>query len=59
MDYLTYLDRFTKFTDIPHQKKNATYAAYVRSLHDYLVSFLKRTQPLLDLNDIIGPKVGR
>jgi splicing factor 3A subunit 3 len=40
---------------VPPQRKNATYTKYVRALRDYLEGFLRRTQPLLDVGEVVGP----
>ena len=57
LDYMAYLSRFSKFDDIPEARKNATYGAYLRDLYDYLRGYLQRTQPLVDIDDVVGPKV--
>lgn len=41
---------------MPAQRKNATYTKYVRALHEYLAGFLRRTQPLLALEEVVGPE---
>jgi len=54
-DYITFLETFTKFEKIPQEKRTtAGYQAYLRELYDYLVSFFQRTQPLVDLEEVIG-----
>ena len=43
---------------MPAQRKNATYTKYVRALNEYLEGFLRRTQPLLELEgEVVGPTV--
>jgi len=54
-DYMTYLETFLKFEKIPQEKRiTAGYQAYLRELYDYLLSFFQRTQPLVDLEEVIG-----
>ncbi len=53
-DYVTYLDNFYKFTDHFEQKEDPKYQKYVKDVSDYLVSFLKKSQPLLDLEKFIS-----
>lgn len=41
---------------MPAQRKKATYTKYVRALNEYLEGFLRRTQPLLDVEgEVVGP----
>jgi splicing factor 3A subunit 3 len=58
VDYLKYLENFYKLDQIPEQRKNATYAAYLKDLFDYLLGFFKKTQPLVDEEEVVGSKVG-
>lgn len=48
--YLQYLDKFADFNDKsiygPSRFRDPEYFSYVADLHNYLVSFLKRTHPL-------------
>jgi splicing factor 3A subunit 3 len=49
LDYMTYLDTFYKFSD-KNVTKDTIYSSYLKDLQEYLVSFIKRSQPLLDIN---------
>ncbi|KAH7930710.1 hypothetical protein BV22DRAFT_1000132 [Leucogyrophana mollusca] len=55
LPYLQYLDvLLTTQSDLLHKelsgetKRTKDYESYIQNLHDYLLSFLKRTQPLVD-----------
>ncbi|XP_058806048.1 splicing factor 3A subunit 3 [Phymastichus coffea] len=50
-DYITYLSTFDHLFDIPKDRKNAEYRRYVESLLEYLMEFLGRVKPLLDINN--------
>ncbi|XP_001606271.1 splicing factor 3A subunit 3 [Nasonia vitripennis] len=50
VDYITYLSTFDHLFDIPKDRKNAEYRRYVETLLEYLMDFLGRVRPLLDLN---------
>lgn len=56
VDYLTYLSHFADFTGVPSSAKtqSAPYQAYLRDLKAYLLDFYRRTQPLVDLDDVIA-----
>lgn len=50
VDYLTYVCTFSKFDELPESRVySRKYKEYLTALYNYLVSFLKRTQPLLVL----------
>lgn len=49
-DYITYLSTFDHLFDIPKDRKNAEYRRYVECLLEYLMEFLGRVKPLLDMN---------
>lgn len=52
MDYLAFLSNFDRFADIPvSSKKTGSYREYLGSLKEYLITFLARTRPLLDVNE--------
>lgn len=51
LDYMTYLDTFYKFSD-KNVTKDTIYSSYLKDLQEYLVSFIKRSQPLLDINRV-------
>ncbi|KAF2072991.1 hypothetical protein CYY_005703 [Polysphondylium violaceum] len=55
IDYITFLGSFYMFTynDISRMKVLA-YREYLDKIYKYLVSFIERTQPLLDLNQTIS-----
>jgi splicing factor 3A subunit 3 len=47
MDYITYVQQFTQFSQIPRSLKfQKAYMEYVEGLLRYLISFHERTQPL-------------
>lgn len=50
VDYITFLSIFDHFSEIPKDRKNADYRRYLETLLDYLVHYLSRVRPLLDLN---------
>lgn len=52
MDYFSYLDKFYEFQNISLETKNEEYATYLHNLHNYLVDFYSRSQPLSDLSTI-------
>jgi splicing factor 3A subunit 3 len=49
VDYIEYLERFSSFPD-RDSVKNQKYVEYVDSLCKYLVNFVKRTQPMYDID---------
>ncbi|CAG9534251.1 unnamed protein product [Cercopithifilaria johnstoni] len=52
MDYLAFLSNFDRFVDIPmSSKKTGSYREYLGSLKEYLITFLARTRPLLNVDD--------
>ncbi|RLN97796.1 hypothetical protein BBJ28_00013664 [Nothophytophthora sp. Chile5] len=56
IDYLAYLASFSDFSAIPaaQKTKSAAYQQYLKELKGYLLDFYRRTQPLVDLDDVIG-----
>ncbi|EKU22951.1 splicing factor 3A subunit 3 [Nannochloropsis gaditana CCMP526] len=56
-DYQTYLSRLADFSVVPAGKKNAAWARYVHNLYNYLHSFIQRTQPLLNVEEILDGNV--
>jgi len=56
VDFLTYVQNFYKFEQFPETRfYNRNYKEYVTQLYEYLVSFMKRAQPLLVLENELGP----
>ncbi|KAG1684621.1 hypothetical protein DVH05_010675 [Phytophthora capsici] len=55
IDYLVYLASFSDFSAIPATQKtqSAPYQQYLKDLKEYLLDFYRRTQPLVDLDDVI------
>jgi len=51
IDYVGYLSVFDQLFDIPKEKKNASYKAYLHSLLSYLEEYCLRIRPLVDLQD--------
>lgn len=55
LEYSAYLEELQQTHKIPStQKTTKSYREYIASLHAYLLSFLERTQPLLDLEKIFS-----
>lgn len=56
VDYLTFLAHFSEFSDIPQAEKlrSSAYQTYLRDLKAYLLDFYRRTQPLVDLDDVVA-----
>jgi len=56
VDYLTYVQQFYKFAQFPDTRfYNRNYKQYIAQLCEYLISFMKRAQPLLVLENELGP----
>lgn len=51
VDYVTYLNIFDQFYDIPKDRKNSNYKEYMDVLLKYLAYYCSRVKPLLDLNE--------
>lgn len=51
IDYISFIQKFDKFADIPKERKTGDYRTFLRTLTDYLYSFISRTKPLLDLDN--------
>jgi len=50
LDYLTYLTTYDRFFEFPKDRKmNLDYKKYLRFLADYLIGFLQKINPLLNL----------
>lgn len=49
MDYVTYSTRFDQLYNIPRERKNQEYRAYLGGLLDYLYGYLQRVKPLMDV----------
>ena len=52
MDYVAYLSIFDRLFDLPRDKKNADYRTYLQSLVDYLVVYVARVKPLMDIDSL-------
>lgn len=52
LDYVTYLNNFDTFHEIPIKAKDSNYKHYLVDLLNYLKSFFARTQPLLSVAQI-------
>lgn len=51
VDYVTYLTLFDRLFELPKEiKKQAEYRTYLQGLVDYLVEYVARVQPLVDLD---------
>ncbi|CAI5729869.1 unnamed protein product [Hyaloperonospora brassicae] len=55
IDYLAFLASFSDFSAIPAAQKTQSvpYKQYLKDLKEYLLDFYRRTQPLVDLDDVI------
>jgi splicing factor 3A subunit 3 len=55
-DYLTWLQNFDKLQKVPLYLKQTSkkYLIYLTELKDYLVSFFKKTQPLIEFEEVKG-----
>lgn len=58
-DYLTFLTKFDNFSEIPQAKKFlpfnfSKYKQYLTDLSDYLLSFQSRTNPLAEMDVLVG-----
>ncbi|VDN59138.1 unnamed protein product [Dracunculus medinensis] len=52
LDYIAFLNHYDRFAEIPiSSKKTGSYRDYLFCLKDYLVDFLARTRPILDVED--------
>lgn len=49
---MTYLTIFDCLFDIPRDKKNFEYRTYLQSLVDYLVDYVARVKPLMDIDSL-------
>lgn len=56
LDYSQFLKALGRFEDIPEQEKlrGKAYAGFLEDLREYLGGFLGRTQPLVDLEEVLG-----
>jgi splicing factor 3A subunit 3 len=52
VDYVAYLSVFDRLFDLPREKKNAEYRIYLQSLVDYLVEYVARVKPLMDIDNL-------
>nr|CAG4646913.1 EOG090X03G1 [Megafenestra aurita] len=52
IDYINYLNIFDRLFDIPKEKKNGDYRNYLQSLVDYLVDYVSRVKPVMDLDNL-------
>ncbi|XP_057365401.1 splicing factor 3A subunit 3-like [Daphnia carinata] len=52
VDYINYLNIFDRLFDIPRDKKNGEYRNYLQGLVDYLVDYVARVKPVMDLDNL-------
>nr|CAG4646131.1 EOG090X03G1 [Macrothrix elegans] len=50
LDYMSFLNVFDRFFDIPKEKKNTDYRNYLQGLVDYLADYVARVKPVMDLD---------
>ena len=53
VDYVTYLTLFDQLAELPRDRKNSEYRAYLEALLDYLHDYLTRVKPLTDFEESI------
>ena len=53
VDYVTYLTTFDQLFELPRDRKNSEYRAYLEALLDYLHDYLVRVKPLTDFEESI------
>ena len=54
-DYIKYLEKFNCFFYIHENvKKSKAYATYIHDLSEYCTGFMRRTQPLVSINDCVN-----
>lgn len=54
-DYIKYLEKFNSFFYIAeHVRKSKAYAAYIHDLAEYCTGFMYRTQPLVNMADVVA-----
>ena len=60
MDYISYLSCFNDMSRVKQSKKTQTgYKKYLDDLMAYLIAFYRRTQPLVDLDDVMSETTTR
>nr|CAG4638336.1 EOG090X03G1 [Cyclestheria hislopi] len=52
VDYVSYLTMFDRFFDISRERKNAEYRNYLQSLADYLIDYIVRVKPIMDIDSL-------
>ncbi|CAG0882097.1 unnamed protein product [Cyprideis torosa] len=50
VDYVTYLETFDQLFNVPKERKNYEYKAYLETLLEYLSGYLVRVKPLYDFD---------
>jgi len=53
IDYLTYLDSFSKFDHIPSSRKHGPYIDYLQALLDYMIDYFRRALPLEHIGSVL------
>ncbi|RYG65460.1 hypothetical protein EON64_11860 [archaeon] len=54
-DYQQYLERFSSFFYVPPELKlTSPYLGYLKDLWGYLLSFYRRTHPMIDMDSVLG-----
>nr|XP_023020903.1 splicing factor 3A subunit 3 [Leptinotarsa decemlineata] len=59
VDYITYLGMFDQLYDIPKERKSGEYRKYLLCLIEYLMWFVQRIKPLMDLESGLQEEVDR
>ena len=53
-EYVEFLGKFTDLAKVPRGQKTGAYASYVVDLYEYLTNFFARTQPLVDMAEVLA-----
>ena len=53
-DYISYIENFERFDEIPVFAKKTNYKQYLENLFTYLINFFKNSKPLIDHSNISG-----
>ncbi|KAL1505387.1 hypothetical protein ABEB36_004965 [Hypothenemus hampei] len=59
VDYITYLSTFDQLYDIPKERKTGEYRKYLLTLIEYLMWFIQRIKPLLNVDTLLEEEAQR
>ncbi len=57
INYIKYLAEFDHLFNIPREKKNQEYKAYIEEMYNYLYNYIERIKPLFDINSELNADV--